>query len=94
MGRTPGRGWGAPRTLAHLAAHKVKMSVCGSAEHVFHKMSPFWRSSLSVLQRTRENAGGSAEFPKDRGNQNQVLERAKARNVLWNRKKETNAVYV
>lgn len=34
------------------------------------------RSSLSLLQITRGNVGRTAEFPKERGDQNQVLESA------------------
>lgn len=39
-----------------------------------------------MLQVTRGGIGRSAEFPKDRGNQNQVLESAKMKNISWKRK--------
>lgn len=39
-----------------------------------------------MLQVARGGIGRSAEFPKDRGNQNQVLESAKRKNISWKRK--------
>lgn len=46
-----------------------------------------------MLQITRGDVGRSAEFLKDRENQNQVQERDKMKNVLWKRKKEENMMY-
>lgn len=73
--------------MTHLITHEVKTSVCGSTEHMFHRnvFSPKG-GSLSMLQVTRGGIGRSAEFPKDRGNQNQVLESAKMKNTSWKRK--------
>lgn len=73
--------------MAHPFTHKVKTASCGSTENMFHR-SVFSPKVLTAMSITGGDVGGSAEFPKDRGSQNQIHKRAKMKNVSWKRKKK------